>query len=596
MVGPRRYSMVVEKNVPVSVRDGTVLRADIRRPRASGTFPALLLRTPYGKYRFGGLRGGSASGWERFVAAGYVVAVQDTRGRYESDGQFTLFTTGPTADAEDGYDTVEWLAEQPYCNGRVGALGISYNAWMVWECARLRPPHLTAMCACSIPTESWELDWTGSFRPGRRIRWWLCTIAPDVRRRHGEPGPHTKEEADKIWMRVERAFWLGFLPWMDLPDYLPREIATDIRQWFASPTKPVWKLREAHSEIEIPNLDFTGWYDHCNRTIGHLEGMQTNARTDVARVQTKMVIGPWSHFRLGEPRYGAVDFGPNAAVDIEGTILRWFDHWLKDDANGVESEPALRYYPIGTGAWRTASTWPPKQTQSCVLFLRSRGDAHRSDGHGLLTFERPKASPPDQYSYEPRNPVPTLWTEDMFTIPSDRRILEYRHDILYYRAHPLTEDLEIAGHPRVVLYVSSSACDTDFFARLVDEHPQGQAIEIAYGMARMRHRESFDDEDLIHPNRVYELSIELGPTACCFRAGHRVRLEITSSDFPNHDRNHNTGANDLCDTRLLVAKQRVWHDADCPSQLLLPVVSDSRAGLIQAGDSGLVVASTLEAS
>lgn len=555
----------VEENVAVPMRDGVILRANVFRPDSPGRFPGLLLRTPYGK---------PATGLDRYVRAGYAVVAQDSRGRYASEGEYVPFTSEDTGDAEDGYDSVEWLACQPYCNGKVGTMGISYNAWMQWVLAKLRPPHLVAMCAYSVSMELTELDWPGAFRPGRRARWWLTTMAPDIRRRQGLPGPHTVDKAAEIWDEIEYGRWLYFMPWLDLPRHLPKGLSEHVEDWLRHPSRKAWRFSEAHHEIEVPNLDFSGWYDHCCGTMGHLGGMQKNARTELARTQTKLVLGPWSHVSLGERKTGEIDFGPQAEVDKDDMIIRWFDHWLKGLDNGVEREPPVRYFVMGSSTWKSASTWPPEGTEQTVYYLGSEGGANRADGSGALTPHAPSKDSCDAYRYDAADPVPTLWTRDLFTGPSDRRALEYRHDILYYRTPPLEKDVEIVGYPQVVLYASSSAPDTDFFARLVDEQPEGPAVDVCYGMVRARHRNSLDNEEFLTPGEVTEFDIRLGPTACRFPADHRIRLEITSSDFPNHDRNHNTGLDDLADTQLSVAQQKVFQSARYRSRLILPVETD----------------------
>ena len=550
-----------EENVEIPMRDGVVLRANIFRPDATGPHPAILERTPYGK---------AAGGMERFVRAGYVVVAQDSRGRYASDGEYVPFSVENTGDAEDGYDTVEWLARQPFCNAKVGTMGSSYNGWMQWELARLRPPHLVAMCACTIPLEITEVDWLGGFKPGRRIKWWMTTMAPDLRRRQGLPGPHTPAEARQYWDEVERGHWLGFMPWLDIPQFLPPGLAEYAADWLRHPNRRPWRFDRIHQEVEVPNLDFSGWYDHCGGTMQHLALMQKNGRTQRAREHTKLVIGPWNHPGLGQREICAIDFGPQAAVDLADMKIRWFDYWLKEADNGVAQEPPVRYFVMGSQVWKSAATWPPAETREKTYYLSSRGDADQVRGSGALQCRESAANGRDEYEYDPRDPVPTLWTQELFSGPADRRRLEWRRDILYYRTPPLREELEIAGYPEAVLFVTSSAPDTDFFVRLIDEDPDGKALEVCYGMVRVRHRHSLDREELIAPGDLVELRVKLGATACNFRRGHCLRLELTSSDFPNHDRNHNTGGNDLATVDLAVAQQTVFHGGDHPSRLILP--------------------------
>lgn len=430
---------------------------------------------------------------------------------------------------------------------------------MQWQLAKLRPPHLKAMCAYTIPLELTEVDYPGSFRPGRRIRWWMTTMAPDLRRRHGWPPPHTPAEANAIWNEVEHGRWLGLMPWMDVVNYLPPGLAENSADWLNEPHRQPWQFDKVHQEVEVPNLDFSGWYDHCNGTMAHLGLMQKNGRTDAAR-QSQLILGPWNHGGLGKRKIGEIDFGPLADLDLQHMMIRWFDYWLKDLDNGVREEPAVRYFVMGSGHWESAKTWPPENLSESVYYLggdQALGSAVSGDGD-------------DQYVYDPVDPVATLWTRDLFTVPSDRQKLAHRTDILRYRSEILTEDVNVVGYPEVVLYASSTAVDTDFFARLVDEHPDGgPALEVCYGMVRARHRNGLDQEDLLTPGELVAYRIRLGATACCFLKGHRIRLEITSSDYPNHDRNHNVGKNDLVDVEMKSATQTIYWGEKKSSRLIL---------------------------
>ncbi|NSW58628.1 MAG: CocE/NonD family hydrolase [Armatimonadetes bacterium] len=562
--------VIAEIDVEMPMRDGTILRANVFRPDAPGQFPAILTRTPYGK--------GQGCD-QRFVRSGYVVVNQDCRGRYASDGEFQSFHIPHSQEADDGYDSVEWVAAQPYCNGRVGLMGSSYPGWLAWEAASAQPPHLVAMFASTIPVELTDLDYPGAFKAARRLHWWLVSIAPDLRRRAGWPPPHDSAEAREMWSRPAGDLWLSFLPWRDIADELPPPLGEQVRAWFDNPLAPVWRFTDKHRRVQVPNLDFTGWYDHC-WSAGHLSSMQKNAATQTAREQTKVIIGPWGHAGRGNRKCGDVDFGQQAEVDMVLMTLQWFDHWLKGVDNGVEQWPACRYFVMGSGQWKASETWPPEVTARDVLYLDSAGSANPVAAGASLVARPPEVDHPDEYTYDPRNPVPTLWDAAMFTQAPDRRRLEHRRDILIYRTEPLQEDLEVVGCPEVVLYASSSAPDTDFFARLVDDGPDGIALEVCYGFLRARFRKGFEREELLTPGEVTEFAIRLGPTAVCFKAGHRIRLEITSSDFPCHDRNHNTGGDDLIETQLVTARQRVHHSAAYPSRLILPRIGAEDVGKV----------------
>ena len=554
--------IITEIDVPMPMRDGVILRADILRPAGPGPFPALLNRTPYKK---------SVEGLEAFARAGYVVLSQDFRGRYASDGEFILFSEEQTHDPEDGYDSVEWIARQPWCTEKVGTFGASYNAWAQYQLAKLQPPHLVAMSAASIPPELTDVDWPGAFKPARRLKWWFTNMGPDLRRRAGLPGPYSKEEATAEWDEKIGDDLIHRLPYSELCDLLPPPINAQAKRWMENPGMRPWKLTDAHRQITVPNLDFTGWFDHCC-SIENFLGMRANAATDTARSQTRTLIGPWNHGGFGNRALGDFDFGPEAQIDIQQIQIRWFDHWLKGEANGAEEDPIVRYFVMGTGIWKTASTWPPTGTQNTNFFLGELDGSEDIDTPGLLNAVAPNVESNVTFISDPSDPVPTLWDASWFSRVADRSELNFRTDILRFRSEALIEELEIAGNPGVTITLSSDAPDTDLFARLVDEAPDGTAMEICYGMVRARHRYSLETEALLTPGEKVRITIELSITACRFAVGHRIRLEITASDFPNHDRNHHTGRNDLFDPELRVARNTIWQSAEQPSFLSLPVV------------------------
>lgn len=558
-----------EYEVPTPMRDGVVLRSNIFKPARPGRYPAILWRTPYN------MKSNRAND---LVRAGYAVMFQDMRGRYVSDGQFKSFMVPTDQHAEDGYDTVEWLAAQPWCDGNVGTFGTSYPGWAQWMTAKLHPPHLKCMAAFAIPVELTQLDYPGAFRPARRVHWLLNTIAPDLRKRAGMSEPHTPEQAAALWKTTGND-WLNMLPWSKLADHLPWPLKDEVAAWMKNPGQRLWKFDEAWQEIDVPNLEVTGWYDHCHG-IEHLAGMQTCGRSESARNNTRLIIGPWNHATHGNRQVGLIDFGSAAALNINQLHLQWFDRWLKpekqasndntQDTQLTQPEPAVSYFVIGESddnAWRGATTWPPVETEKYQW--------HLSEHFALSnqpTDDIAKAGQSDQYEYDPSNPVPTQWSERLMTEPSDRRTLAHRTAILRYRTSPLENDLTIAGNPHVVLHVSSTAVDTDFFARLIDEKPDGQLLDLCMGMVRTRHRIALTQNDPITPGEIHELTIQLGSIACLFKQGHRIHLEITSSDFPNYDRNHNTNKPNLHDAELLIAKQQIHRSSVCPSRIVLPVL------------------------
>jgi putative CocE/NonD family hydrolase len=556
------HAVQVERNVAVPMRDGVILRADVYRPDEPGTYPVLVQRTPYDK------SGGKP---DAYVKAGYIVVKQDARGRYASDGKWESFYRADTHDAEDGYDTVEWAARLPDSNGKVGTFGASYNAFLQWRLAPLRPPSLVAMCARSIPARLTQLEGPGTIRPGRRLNWFYAGMAPDMRAHSGGEGVKTKAEAGKLWKEGEGERLLHFLPWMNLPKNVFEDEREAVEAWMREPHREPWQFVERCAEVSVPNLDIVGWFDHCNDGIEMHQAMRRVGRTEMARNGQRLIIGPWSHSGAGARKVGGVDFGSAAAFALAQAEIRWFDHWLKGKANGVNQDAPVRIFVMGANRWRDEQEWPPTRAKTHVLHLHSRGRANTPAGNGTLAEKIPTEGR-DSYRYDPNDPVPTLWSPAMFTIPADQAPLAQRQDILVYQTEPVTAALEVTGYPEVVLHASSSAPDTDFFAKLIDVAPDGTNRDIASGMVRARYREGLDKPKLLQPGEVMEYRIKLRPTSNEFQPGHRIRLDLTSSDFPNFDRNHNTAADQNADAKLEVAEQTILHGGATPSRLLLPVI------------------------
>jgi putative CocE/NonD family hydrolase len=553
--------VVTERDVAVPMRDGVALRANVFRPDRGGPYPVLVMRTPYGK---------PSGNMGRYVKAGYIVVAQDARGRYASDGQWESFVRFETHDAEDGYDTVEWAAKLKGSNGKVGTFGASYNAFLQWRLAALRPPSLVAMAASSIPARYNDLEGPGTVRPGRRLHWWVTSMAPDMRRRSGREGTKAKSEARDAWNAGESQRWLNHLPWLELPRQACEDEWDAVRYWLAHPETDPWKLQEGVKNIEVPNLNVIGWCDHCNGNMMLDQAIMTEAVTEAARKGSRTIVGPWSHSK--RRRYGEIDFGPEAQPDMADLQIRWFDHWLKGKSNGIGQSAQWRIFVMGENRWRDEPHWPLERAQEKSLYLTTDGRANTPDGDGKLIWRNPDKSASDRFSYDPQNPVPSLHGAPLYVIPTDQRPLADRRDILVYQSEPLSERFEVTGNPRAELHASSSAPDTDFFARLIDVAPDGMARDVSLGMVRARYREGLDQPSLIQPGEVVSYTIEMDPTSNAFLPGHRIRVDITSSDFPNYDRNHNTAADQNADAELKTADQTVFHGGAQASRIILPWV------------------------
>jgi uncharacterized protein len=572
------YAVHVELDVPVRMRDGTILRADIARPVLSAgseeRFPVLLTRTPYKKQPH-----------KELAASGYIVVSQDVRGRYASDGNYAPVhqMCGASVDREDGYDTVLWAAALDGSTGKVGVFGTSYPAWEAWELAIARPAPLAAMAVSGMCVKSTDVE--GVPRPGRRLQWFHSTGAPDTRRRLDLPGPKTRQEAEQLWA-YERQKWLWFLPWSELPEHALGPMTPYFKAYYAHPERDTFRFDGQHGEIDVPILHRTGWHDRFVSGIDHFTAMRAYGRTTESRQHQRLIVGPWGHTSVLTRKVGDLDFGSEAEMDHDAFLLRWFDYWLKGRPTGVLDDPPVRYFVMGRNTWRAAETWPPSETAAQRWYLHSGGHANTAGGNGRLAREVPTGSEDeaalDRYDYDPRDPVPTTWPIHDQHLPLDQRPNDTRSDLLVYVTNPLDAPLEIAGNPVVTLYAASSAPDTDFIARLADVHPDGFVQPISYGIVRARYRDGFDQPPRwLAPGAVEAFAIQLHPVATCFLPGHRLRLEITSSDFPNYDRNHNTGGDDFSDPTLLTAQQAIHHSPAYPSHVTLPVSHASHIGRVR---------------
>jgi putative CocE/NonD family hydrolase len=555
--------VLVERNVAVPMRDGTVLRADVYRPSGDGPFPVLVHRTPYQK-------SAKHSGMTKY---GFIVVSQDARGRYASDGEFESLNRFESHDAADGRDTIDWAAKLPGSNGNVGTLGVSYDAFLQWRATSAQPPSLKAMAAFSIPAKYTDLEMPGTVRPGRRWEWWY-TNAADMNKRDGGPPPHTKAEAKKLWDEGEGERVMNTVAWLNLPDSLFGHEAAAMKDWLRRPWLDPWKLDEDAARATVPNLNVCGWYDHCNGSIDLHTAITKRGATEAARRHSKLIVGPWSHNALGKRKQGTVDFGPEAQIDFDALQAKWFAHWLKGDAkDDFAALPPVRLFVMGVGEWRDYETWPVPGAKPQAFYLTGDGGANTPKGDGRLVDSTPPREASDSYDYDPRDPVPTLWSNGAtFTVAAEQSPLADRRDILVYQTEPLAAPIDAIGYPETVLFASSSRPDADFFARLIDVAPDGRAIDVTHGMVRARHRESLEKVTLLTPGETVEFQIKMRPTAHRFLPGHRIRLDVTSSDYPSYDRNHSTAADPNVDAELVAATQTVRHGGKFASRLILPTL------------------------
>ena len=577
-------TITIERDLRVAVRDGVGLATDVYRPADGERHPVLVQRTPYGKgdaWVVGGLMFNPLDAVER----GYVVVVQDCRGRFASEGEWVPFVVeGP-----DGYDTVEWAARQAWSNGRVGVYGSSYNGVTTLQATVAAPPHLQA-CVAYMTGTDYHLGWVysgGAYELGFNL-WWALHQAWDTASRLGGTEAIAEATARLTGGMMEPWRALRHLPLGDLPLFRGG-LAPYYYDWLSHPAyDDYWRRVDVvarAAEIKTPVLHISAWYDGFLR--GHLDlNERLKAHPDAhVRDHHRFVLGPWDHMSYLGVRKSAAgerEFGPTAFSGpalVAEMALEWFDRWLMDKEPSAGSRVRVRYFMMGADVWRDAEAWPPPHVPA-PYYLRSGGRANSRFGDGTLSTDRPAAEGADSFVYDPADPVPTLGGRSM--TPSycesgvqDRSRIEERRDVLVYTSAHLLAPLAIAGPVSATLFVTSSAVDTDFTATLVDVQPDGYCAPIAEGIVRARYRSGPDREALLVPGEVVELRIDLLAVAHTFRAGHRLRLEVSSSNFPKYDRNLNCAAPPALATAadMCRAVQHVLHGGPRASHVTLPVAS-----------------------
>jgi hypothetical protein len=558
------HEVVVERNVPAKMRDGATLRADIYRPKVEGKFPVLLVRTPYDKT-------GETSFGLKGAARGYVVIAQDVRGRFTSEGEWYTFKN----ESQDGYDTVEWAAALPYSNGKVGMFGGSYVGATQYLAAIAKPPHLAGICP-TVTASNYHDGWT--YQGGAFEQWfnesWSTGLAMNTMRRRVEQG------GDAI----------GGTKTLPLADYVvlgapsAAGIAPYFTDWLAHPNFDAywkqWSIEDHYGQIQVPVLSFGAWYDiFLGGTLRNYQRLKTEAGTEAAKHGQRLVVYVGGHAGGSSSRkVGAVDFGEKLPIDEDEMTLRWYDSLFKGQANGVENEKPVKIFVMGRNEWRDEDDWPLARAKSTRYYLHSTSGANGLAGNGTLSTTTPGEEKPEQFIYDPSDAVPTIGGPLCCGAlptgigPEDQRPAEARADVLVFTTPAFAKDFEVTGPVALDLYVSSSAVDTDFTGMLVDVWPNGFAQNLTSGILRMRYRNSQEKPELLNPGETYHVTVDLWATSNVFLAGHKLRLEVSSSNFPRFDRNLNTGEIQARGTRMVRATNVIFHDKAHPSALILPVV------------------------
>ncbi len=550
----------VASGIMVEMRDGIRLSTDLYFPAgAKGKLPVILWRSIYDK------KGAydREPGLKELVAHGYVAAIQDTRGRGESEGEFTP----SVGDRNDGYDTVAWLVRQPWSNGKVGSAGCSSlgESQLLLAAAR-HPNHLTAIpqaaaSALNVRGRPWASFDGGAFELAQTAGWFSVDGSGvnygtlpiiDILKKAGRPPSHYEKFASSS---PEAPYFMN-LEWVRPTD-----------------------------RLDLPALFFDSWYDYGpEETLELFNLMRERSPSAIARDNQFVIIAPGTHCGYETATehtiVGARDLG-DARFDVMGLKLRWYDHWLRGADNGVTEMPKVQYYMMGANRWKSADAWPIPGTRYEKLYLTSRGGANGLQGGGRLSFELPAGDKADTFTYDPANPVPSLGGHSCCTGTDteagsyDQTRIEMRDDVLVYTSAALKDGIEVTGPLEVVLQVSSTATDTDFTAKLVDVYPDSRAFNVEEGALRMRYREGFDKDLRMKPGAIYEARLDLHVTSNYFGAGHRIRLEVSSSNFPRWDRNLNTGGRNYDESAFVVARNTVHHSGARVSYLVLPIVEQA---------------------
>lgn len=560
----------VERNVCCAMRDGVNLAADVYRPATGGPYPVLLIRIPYDKTQ---AENATYSHPARYASKGYIVVSQDTRGRYRSEGEWYPFRH----ETEDGYETIEWAARLPNSTGRVGMYGFSYGGATQLLPARKKPPSLAAICPAMTSSQYYE-GWTfnqGAFALAFANSWALSLGTDNARRRSDAAAM-----AGYATAFAAALDWDWYSPLVDNPPMKTGDTGYYF-DWIAHPSYDdywrQWSIDEDYGQIDVPGLHIGGWYDtFLSGTVKNFVGLAQGAGSTMSREAQRLIIGPWFHIPW-KPLVGESGDRASAQV-VDDWQLAWFDQHLK--GLGSAFGAPVNVFVMGEHRWRSFTTWPPAESTETPWFLHSDGRANSKFGDGELSHTAPAVEPADIFTYDPNAPVPSAGGHSCcfdFVAPmgpADQQVREESNNVLVYTSPLLERDLVLVGNASLLLHAATSAVDTDWTARFCHVDAAGMSTNIQEGIVRSRYRESISQPRMLERDAIYAYEIVLGPVGIRIPAGHRLRVQVSSSDFPQWDRNLNTGGPLGTEGMMqaVVATQVILHDQDHPSRLILPVI------------------------
>jgi putative CocE/NonD family hydrolase len=573
-----RYTLDID--VPIPMSDGTKLMTNIWRPETEHPVPVLLVRSPYGAKDNSEFYGRPNA--LMFLEAGYALAFQDCRGTSRSEGDFIH----QGHEAKDGAETVEWLAQQSWCNDTVGMYSGSYQGMVQWQAASAGVPSLKAIAPMVTSMDFYQAPWYspgGAFSLECTLSWSLAMAIAQCTRQLSSGNGDASDLRSLSELMADKDKWLTSTPVAEQPliiKYVPW-----LAEVFAHPCRDeFWQTApiEKVSNVSTPALSIAGWYDlFLGESLAAYQAVQRNGAAP-GDANQHLVIGPWSHGPLGlngifpDRQFGVA--GIQNSSELASLHIAFFDRWLKGNPRALEDVAPVRIFVMGIDEWRNEQAWPLLDTRYVDYHLDSEGGARTSEGNGVLSICPPTNEAADRYLYDPRRPVPTLGGHILnvtgFNGPADQTPVEHRDDVLIYSSPPLERILEVTGPVSADLYASSDASDTDFTAKLVDVFPDGRAILLCEGIQRMRYRHSLNQPELMSRGEIYQIHIDMTATSNVFLPGHRIRVEISSSNFPRYDRNSNTGGDIFHEhlVDMIPAVNQIHHGPKNPSRLVLPII------------------------
>lgn len=562
--------VTIERNVTMKTRDGITLVATIYRPADGQKHPVMLTRTPYNKDNMApiGMKG---------AQRGFIVVAQDTRGRFTSEGEWYPFKH----ESADGYDAVEWAAALPGSDGRVGMFSGSYVGATQMLAAIAHPPHLAGICPV-VTASNYHENWT--WQGGAFEQWfgqsWTAGLAVDTMTRLVQKSSNARL-GEQILPLTEFPIFNIPAAGIETGGALTKQIAPYYEDWLKHPTYDnywkQWSIEENYPNIQVPSLTIAAWYDiFLGGSLRNYIGMREHAGNADARSKQRLIVAIGGHSGW-ERRVGILDFGPDAPFDENEITVEWYEYLFLGKQNQfADSSKPVNIFVMGKNQWRSEAAWPPPEAKPVRYYLQSTGKANTAAGDGVLATTA-KPGTQDTFVYDPANPVPTVGgalccdAGHLQPGPRDQREVEARQDVLVYSTPPLEKDLEVTGPVTLDLYASTSATDTDFTGKLVDVAPDGTAINITDGILRARYRNSTAKAEPVEPRKLYEYKIDLWSTSNVFLKGHRLRLEVSSSNFPRFDRNLNTGKDAATSTEFVKATNVIYHDSQHPSAVILSI-------------------------